>query len=225
MDIDGLGEKMAERLVDLGLVRRLSSIYQLKREDLLSMERMGEKSADNLMRAIEKSKERTLARFLFSLGIPLVGEHLARVLAEHFATIDDLARIKEENLQQIEEIGPAVSHSIVSFLANQENRTVIEEMRRAGVTLSNPLYRKEEARQPLSGLTFVFTGKLERWTREQAKRLVESMGGRAASGVSRETDYLVAGPGAGSKYDEAKKLSIPVMSEDEFARFLEERRK
>ena len=253
MDIDGLGEKMAEHLVDLGLLRRLSSIYQLRREDLLSMERMGGKSTDNLMRAIENSKDRTLSRFLFSLGIPLVGEHLARVLAEHFATIDDLMRITqgisektsketikeppkesskeppkkiaEENLQQIEEIGPAVAHSIISFFADQENRTVIEEMLKAGLTLRNPLYRMENVRQPLSGLNFVFSGKLEQWTREQAKRLVESMGGRAASSVSKETDYLVAGPGAGSKLDEAKKLSIPIMSEAEFAGFLEERQR
>ncbi|MEW5803052.1 MAG: NAD-dependent DNA ligase LigA [bacterium] len=231
MDIEGLGEKMAGHLVDRGLVRRISSIYRLRKDDLLTLERMGDKLSDNLVRAIENSKDRPLSRFLYALGIPLVGEHLARVLAGHFATVEDLLAALDEtpeetfqkHLRMIAEIGPVLARSIIAFFSDQENRAVIEEMLEAGLALPNPLYRKEE-KLPLSGLTFVFTGKLERWTRDEAKRLVESMGGRAAASVSGETDYLVAGPGAGSKRDEAKKRSIPIMSEDEFIRFLEERR-
>ncbi|MGA1875009.1 MAG: NAD-dependent DNA ligase LigA [bacterium] len=223
MDIEGLGEKMAEQLVDTGMVRSLSSIYRLRKEDLLSMERMGDKSADNLLRAIEGSKGRTLDRFLFALGIPQVGEHMARVLAEHFLSIDDLMAAPAEDLQKIREIGPEVSDSITTFFSNPENRREIEEMRRAGLTLRNP-YAEGRAARPLTGLTFVFTGGLERWTRDEAKRLVESMGGRVASSVSRETSFVVAGPGAGSKLEEARKRSVPIMDEEEFDRFLEKYR-
>ncbi|MEW6379197.1 MAG: NAD-dependent DNA ligase LigA [bacterium] len=224
MDIEGLGEKMAGHLVDRGLVRRLSSIYRLRREDILSMERMGEKSADNLLRAIEASKDRPLDRFLYALGIPLVGEHLARVLAGHFAGPDELIATPQEDLETIREIGPAVAHAITTFLANPDNRAVVEEMRQAGLALPNPLYRKKEAApQPLSGLKFVLTGKLERWTRGQASLMIESLGGRVASSVSADTDYVVAGPGAGSKLDAARMRGIRIISEDELVRLIEDR--
>ncbi|MCL6583580.1 MAG: NAD-dependent DNA ligase LigA [bacterium] len=224
MDIEGLGEKMAEQLVDQGLVRRLSSIYQLRRQDLLALERMGEKSTDNLLRAISASKSQPLDRFLYALGIPLVGEHLARVLAENFAGLDELMAASRDDLDRIREIGPAVANSIASFLANPDNRAVIEEMRQAGLSLPNPHFKRKAAgRLPLSGRTFVFTGKLERWTREQAKAVVESLGGRVTERVSADTDYLVAGPGAGSKLDEAKRRGIQIISEDELVRLIKER--
>lgn len=224
MDIEGLGEKMAEQLVDQGLVRRLSSIYQLRRQDLLALERMGEKSTDNLLRAISASKSQPLDRFLYALGIPLVGEHLARVLAENFAGLDELMAASRDDLDRIREIGPAVANSIASFLANPDNRAVIEEMRQAGLSLPNPNFKRKAAgRLPLSGRTFVFTGKLERWTREQAKAVVESLGGRVTERVSADTDYIVAGPGAGSKLDEAKRRGIQIISEDELVRLIEER--
>jgi DNA ligase (NAD+) len=222
MDIEGLGEKRAEQLIDAGLVKRLSSLYELTKEDLLSLERFADKSAENLLREIEDSKEQTLPRFLYALGIPLVGEHMTRVLATHFKTLGDLVQASEGELQKIEEIGPQVAHSIVTFFSKDENRQVIQEIREAGLTLGNP-YAEEEA-QPLEGLTFVFTGSLKRWTRDEVKRFVERLGGRATSSVSGETDYIVAGPGAGSKLDEAKEQNIPVMDEEEFAQFVEERR-
>jgi DNA ligase (NAD+) len=222
MDIEGLGEKRAEQLIDAGLVKRLSSLYELTKDDLLSLERFADKSAENLLREIEDSKEQTLPRFLYALGIPLVGEHMTRVLATHFKTLGDLMQASEEELQKIEEIGPQVAHSIVTFFSEDPNRQVIREIREADLTLGNP-YVEEEA-QPLEGLTFVFTGSLERWTRDEVKRFVEQLGGRATSSVSGETDYVVAGPGARSKLDEAKDQDIPVMDEEEFVQFVEERR-
>jgi DNA ligase (NAD+) len=222
MDIDGLGEKRAEQLIDAGLVKRLSSLYELSKDDLLSLERFADKSAENLLREIEDSKEQTLPRFLYALGIPLVGEHMTRVLATHFKSLGDLMQASEEELQKIDEIGPQVARSIVTFFAEDENRQVIQEIREADLALGNP-YAEEEA-QPLEGLTFVFTGSLERWTRDEVKRFVEQLGGRATSSVSGETDYVVAGPGAGSKLEEAKEQDIPVMDEEKFVQFVEERR-
>ena len=219
MDIEGLGEKRAQQLIDNGLVERLSSLYKLTKDDLLSLERFGDKSAENLLAEIEDSKERTLSRFLYALGIRLVGEHIARVLAGHFDTIDDLMRASEEELDQIDEIGPEVAYSVVIFFAQNQNRQVIQDMREAGLSLHNP-YRKE-GDQPLENLTFVFTGHLERWTRDEVKRKVEQLGGRATSSVSGETDYVVAGPGAGSKLDEAKEREISVINEEEFIELLD----
>jgi DNA ligase (NAD+) len=224
MNMQGLGEKMVARLADLGLLSKLSSVYELKREDLLAMERMGAKSTDNLLKEIERSKKQTLPRFLYALGIPLVGEHLARVLAENFSGLDDLMQAGREDLLQINEIGPEVANSVVRFFSDEKNRQVIREMLEAGVQLQNPFRKTEERRLPLQDLTFVFTGSLQRWTRNEAKALVEELGGRAASSVSRQTDYVVAGPGAGSKEEEAKKLGIPMMSEEQFAEFIENRR-
>ncbi|MGA7877123.1 MAG: NAD-dependent DNA ligase LigA, partial [Desulfoferrobacter sp.] len=225
MNVQGLGEKMVTKLADVGLLKRLSSIYELQRDDLISLERMGEKSTDNLLTEIEKSKQQTLPRFLYALGIPLVGEHLARVLAENFETLDDLMQASQEELQQINEIGPEVANSIVRFFSDSKNRSVIAEILQAGVKLGNSLYKTKSEQLPLQDLTFVFTGSMERWTRSESKALVESLGGRATSSVSQQTDYVVAGPGAGSKLDEAKKHNVPVMDEDQFAEFIEQHRK
>ncbi len=225
MDIEGLGEKRVGQLFEAGLVKKVSSLYRLTAEDLLSLERYADKSAENLLREIERSREGTLARFLFALGIPLVGEHVARVLARHYKTLEEVMEASEEELQGIDEVGPEVSRSITLFFSEGENRRVIREMEEAGLTLTNPLYRERGEERPLEGLTFVFTGRLKRWAREEARRLVEELGGRATSNVSGETDYAVAGPGAGSKLDRARELHIPVMDEEEFAQFLDERRK
>ncbi len=225
MNVQGLGEKMVTKLADVGLLKRLSSIYELQRDDLISLERMGEKSTDNLLAEIAKSKQQTLPRFLYALGIPLVGEHLARVLAEDFETLDDLMQASQEELQQINEIGPEVANSIVRFFSDSKNRSVIAEILQAGVKLGNSLYKTKSEQLPLQDLTFVFTGSMERWTRSESKALVESLGGRATSSVSQQTDYVVAGPGAGSKLDEAKKHNVPVMDENQFAEFIEQHRK
>jgi DNA ligase (NAD+) len=221
MDIQGLGEKLVEQLADAGFIERPSSIYRLSKADLLSLERVGEKTADNLLREIEASKGKPLSRFLYGLGIPLVGEHLVRLLTRHFASIDDLMRASDEEIRGIEEIGPAAASSIVTFFADEENRRTIEEMREAGLELPNPDRGGEDG--PLKDLSIVFTGRLERWSRSEAESLVESLGGKSPSNVSDTTDYVVAGQDAGSKLDEARERDVPVMDEGEFARFLRER--
>lgn len=222
MDIQGLGEKRAEQLIDAGLVEGLSSLYRLTKEDLLSLERFGTKSAEKLLQEIQGSKESTLPRFLYALGIPQVGEHMARVLAQHVHTLDDLANMTARELREIDQVGDQVAQSVVAFFADRQNHQMIEEMRDAGLTLRNPFDQRGE--QPLAGLTFVFTGTLERWTRDEVKQLVERLGGRATSSVSGETDYVVAGPGAGSKLDEARARDVPMMNEEEFVAFVEKRR-
>jgi DNA ligase (NAD+) len=220
MDIEGLGEKRAEQLIDAGLVERISDLYDLTKDDLLSLERFAETSAQNLLDEIEGSKETTLARFIYALGVPQVGEHLARVLAEHYPTLDALAAADEAALEAIHEIGPQVARSVAGFFDEDRNRAMIAAMRDAGLTLRNPA--AEAGAQPLEGLTFVFTGELDRWTRDEVQRLVERQGGRATSSVSGETDYVVAGPGAGAKLDEARDRDVPVLDEAEFIELLEE---
>ncbi len=223
MDIEGLGEKHAEQLVETGLVERLSDIYQLDHDDLVSLERFADRSAQNLLDEIENSKDRTLDRFVYSIGIPLVGQHVAQVLARNYQTLDALMGASKDELEAITEIGPKVASSVVEFFRDENNRQVIEEIRDAGLNLSNPMYSVADEDRPLEGLTFVFTGTLERWTRDEVKRYVEQRGGRATSSVSGETDYVVAGPGAGSKLDEARERDIPTMDEVEFVRFVERR--
>jgi len=223
MDIEGLGEKRTQQLIDAGLIERLSDLYDITKEDLVSLERFADKSAQNLIDEIEDAKEAALDRFIYAIGIPLVGEHVSQILARNYETLDDLMGASEEELQSIGDIGPEVARSIATFFDDDQNRDVIREIRNAGLTLHNPLYTVEEEAGPLDGLKFVFTGTLDRWTRDEVQRYVERLGGRATSSVSGETDYLVAGPGAGLKLDEARKRDVPVMDEDEFVDFVEER--
>jgi DNA ligase (NAD+) len=222
MDIRGLGSKVVEQLADAGLVERPSSIYHLNKEDLTSLERVGGKSAEGLLKELEASKDKPFSRFLYGLGIPLVGEHLVRVLTGHFSSLDELMDASEEGLKRIDDIGPAAASSIATFFADEENRRTVEEMKRAGLELPNPDH-KGGAAGPLKDLNIVFTGRLERWSRGDAEGIVEAFGGRTSSNVSGNTDYVVAGPDAGSKLDEARERDVPVMDEEEFASFLRER--
>jgi DNA ligase (NAD+) len=216
MDIEGLGEKLVDQLVETGLVRKLSDIYRLKKEDLVNLERMGEKSAQNLLEQIERSKNAGLARLIFALGIRYVGEHLAEVLAEHFPSLEALSNATYEELIQIPEIGPRIAQSIVDFFRNAENRRLIQELKELGV--------KTEAEKPkegpLSGKTFVFTGTLSAFTREEARRLVESLGGRVASSVSRKVDYVVVGADPGEKLRKAQELGITILTEEGFRKLV-----
>lgn len=221
LDIDGLGDKRAEQLVDHGLVKGLPDIFSLSREDLLGLEGYAEKSAENLHQAIQQARKTTLARFIYALGIPLTGEHLAGVLAAHYEKLGDLQKAGEEELRAIPEIGPEVAGAIAAFFGERHNVQAVEEMRREGLTLENPLYSGKGGERPLAGLKFVFTGALEGLTRDEAKDLVERLGGRATSSVSSETDYVVAGSGAGAKLEEARDLKIPILSEEEFQEFLD----
>ncbi len=219
-DIEGLGDKRAEQLIDAGLIEDISDLYELEKDDLLQLERYADKSAQNLLDEIAASLEQDLDRFLYALGIPLVGSATARLLAQHFASLDEVMAADEDALTAIDDIGPEVAHSIVTFFADDDNRRVIDDIRDAGLTLTNP-YAADEA--PLAGLTFVFTGSLDDWTRSAVQRFVEQHGANATSSVSGNTDYVVAGPGAGSKRDEAEERDIPVLDEDAFHELLRER--
>ncbi len=218
MDIDGLGQKTIDQLLERGLITNFADLYRLDREQLLNCERMGEKSTDKLLAAIIASKERPLARFLFALGIRYVGEHLAKVLAGQFGTLQALAEANREQLLALHEVGPQVADSVVDFFANPGNQQMLQELIEAGV---RPQTGEKRSGGPLSGKTFVFTGTLELFKRKDAQQQVEKLGGRASGSVSKNTDYLVAGEEAGSKLERAQQLGVPVLSEKEFQLLLE----
>ncbi len=219
MDIEGLGGKRAEQLIEAGLVSDLADLYELRTEDLEQLEGFARKSAQKLVDQIQSRRKTTLQRFLYALGIPQVGSHVATVLARHFDTLDELMEASADDLLAINEIGPHIARSVVSFFGEDENRRMLASLRDAGIELTNPL--AEPTSQPLEDQTFVFTGALDRWTREEAQRLVERLGAQASSSVSGNTDYVVAGPGAGQKLDEARDREIPVLDEAAFIDLLE----
>ena len=222
MDIDGLGEKRIKKLMDEGLIGQPADLYGLKKKELSELEDFAEKSSENLLVEIGNSKNRELDRFLYALGIPHVGNHMARVLCGHFKTLNDLKDTDESELREIDEVGPEVAKAVTTFFSEKKNLEAIDDLLNAGVKLENPYAQKEK--QVLDGLKFVFTGELEKWTRDEVKELVEQLGGRAVSSVSSETDYLVKGPGAGSKLDDAGEMDIPVIEEDEFRELLEKKK-
>ncbi len=223
LDIEGLGEKRAQQLVDKGMVKSLPDIYQLSKDDLLQLPGYADKSAENLFLEIKKAGNTTLDRLLYALGIPLLGSHMVQVVVSHFKDLDALAKVKMEELQQIEGIGPEVARSIVSFFADEKNQRALAAMLKMGLTLANPAFSAKEQDRPLQDLKFVFTGSLDHWTRDEVKALVERHGGRATSSVSGETDYVVSGPGSGSKLDQAEKHGVQVLREDDFISFLKSR--
>jgi DNA ligase (NAD+) len=220
MDIDGLGNKTAEQLVEQDLVSSIASLYELDADDLSKLDGMGKKSIEKLLQSIEDSKEATLDRFLFALGIPLVGQHASRVLAQNFDSLDELMSAKTSEIKGVRGIGGEVARSVTTFFGDKRNKDVVKEILNAGMKLSNPFAGGEGQ---LEGLKFVFTGSLERWSRDEAERLVESLGAQATSSVSGETDYLVAGPGGGSKLDEAEEHGTSILDEDAFITFLRDR--
>ncbi len=214
MDIAGLGPKIIAQLLDRGLVRNAADLYALRYEDLVGLERLGPKSAQNLLRAIAESKDRPLAQLIFGLGIRHVGERAARVLAERFGSLKNLMAASEEELQGIPEVGPKIAASVVAFFAAEENREIVRRLERAGVRTREEVRVRGDL--PLAGKTFVLTGALERFTRQEAERLIAELGGRVASSVSRKTDYVVVGENPGSKLTRAVALGIPLLSEEEF---------
>jgi DNA ligase (NAD+) len=213
MDIDGLGEKLVQQLVDRRVVEDVADLYMLDQVQLASLERLADKSASNILNAVERTKEIPLERFYYALGIRHVGEHLAKVMAHHYPNINQLAAAEEQELTQIHEIGPKVAQSIVAFFREPHNRETIERLLQAGV---KPVPTLEHKPSVLQGKTIVFTGTLESMTRQEAQTLVERWGGRAASEVSSKTDWVVAGPRAGSKLQKATALGITVLTEEEF---------
>jgi len=218
MDIEGLGDKLIDQLVDAQLVHDVGDLYSLRLDQLVALERMGEKSALNLLAAIEKSKSTTLARFLFALGIREVGDATAQTLARHFGTLEALESATVEQLQTAPDVGPVVASHIAAFFYQAHNRTVIEKLRAAGVAWPHAESRSQS--QPLAGKTFVLTGTLTAMSRDQAKAQLESLGAKVSGSVSSKTSYVVVGAEAGSKLEKAQALGVPLLSEEDFVRLL-----
>jgi len=211
MNIDGMGDALVNQLTDRKIVKDVADIYQLTKADLLKLERMGEKSAENVLREIQNSKKLPLERVIYGLGIRFVGERTAQFLAEHFGEMSAIEKAGEEELQQVEEVGPRIAKSIVEFFAEPKNRELVEELRAAGLTMRG---KKKERGTKLAGKTFVLTGTLPTYSRDEARKMIEDAGGKVTGSVSKKTDYVVAGADAGSKLDKSKELGVTVIDEE-----------
>ncbi len=214
MDIEGLGDKLVQQLVDKDMVKTVADIYRLKHDELADLERMAEKSAQNLLDQIEKSKTTTLARFLHALGIPQVGEATAQLLADQFGSMDDIMDASRETLEQIHGIGPNMAEDIYSFFHEKHNRGVIRDLLKAGIHWPKPVRIKKST--ALTGKTFVLTGGLSTMTRDEAKRRLQELGAKIAGSVSKKTDYVIVGEEPGSKADKARELGVTMLDEQEF---------
>jgi DNA ligase (NAD+) len=218
MDIDGLGEKIVDQLVDKGLVKDVADLYSLKLDQVADLERMAEKSAQNLLDEIAASKKQPLSRLIYALGMRFVGERTGQLLAENFGSLEELEEAKPEDLEKVTEVGPKVSEAIVEFFSEPANRKLIKKLRAAGV---RPTAEKREIKsQKFAGKSFVFTGALEHRSREEAGELVQQHGGKLSGSVSKKTDYVVVGADPGSKYDKAKELGVTVLTESEFEKLV-----
>jgi DNA ligase (NAD+) len=212
MNIDGMGDALVAQLTERGLVKNVADIYKLTKDDLLSLERMGDKSAQNILDEIENSKKLPLERVIYGLGIRMVGERTAQFLAEHFGSMEALEQASVEELQNVNEVGPRIAESIVEFFSIPANRKLVERLGEAGLAFKG---KKKERGTKLVGKTFVLTGTLAKHTRDEAKKIIEDAGGKVTGSVSKKTDYVVAGADAGSKLDKAKELGVAVIDEEE----------
>jgi len=212
MNIDGMGESLVTQLIDKGLVKNVADIYDLSKKDLLSLERFADKSTQNILEEIENSKNLPLQRVIYGLGIRMVGERTAQLLAEHFGSMEAIENASVEELQNVGEVGPKIAESIAEFFSNPANRKLVERLGKAGLAFKG---QKKERGTKLAGKTFVLTGTLARFTRDEAKKLIEDAGGTVTGSVSKKTHYVVAGTDAGSKLDKAKELGVPVIDENE----------
>jgi DNA ligase (NAD+) len=218
MNIDGLGDALVDQLVDKGLVRDVADLYALTQEQVANLERMGDKSASNLLLEIDNSKKASLARLIFALGIRFVGERTGQLLADHFASLDKLANASEEELLEVEEVGPRVAESILEFFREPRNLKVIEKLRKASLQFESANVHKPEGN--LAGKQFVLTGTLPRYSRDEAKKMIEEAGGRVTGSVSKKTDYVVVGADPGSKLDKARSLGVKTIEEGELLKLL-----
>jgi DNA ligase (NAD+) len=218
MNIDGLGDKIVDQLVEKNLVKDVADLYSLKAKDVAELERLAEKSAQNLMDEIEASKKSSLARLIYALGIIFVGERTAQILAEHFSSLQEFAAAAEEQLMDVPEVGPKVASSIVEFFSEPANRQLIKKLEKAGV---RPTAEKRVVKSNnLAEKSFVFTGGLANRTREEAGEIVRQHGGQVVSSVSKKTSYVVVGTDPGSKYDKARELGVPILDESGFEKLV-----
>jgi len=218
MNIDGLGDALADQLVDKRLVRDVAGLYNLTHEQLANLERMGDKSAQNLIAEIENSKKIELARVIYAIGIRFVGERTAQFLADHFGSLEKLAQASEEELCEVEEVGPRIARSIRDYFSEKRNRDVLEKLRKAGVQFEQKRAHKAEGK--LTGKQFVLTGTLPNYSRDDAKRMIEEAGGRVTGSVSKKTDYVVVGADPGSKLEKARSLGVKTIDEAELLKLL-----
>ena len=221
MDIEGMGERLALAVIDAGLVNDVGDLYSITREQLLSLERMGEKSADNLMRSIELSKNRPLASIIYALGIRHVGYETADALVRHFGSMDSIAEASEENLTSVPGIGPKVAQSIAAHFSQESSQAVIRKLHQAGVRLETDATAQDVSGLTLTGLQMVVTGRLDSMSRSQAEDRIKELGGSVGSSVSKKTRYLVVGEDPGSKLEQAQKLGTQILDEAQFLKLLE----
>src|SRR3981081_803769 len=212
MNIDGLGDALVNQLTERGLLKKVADLYKLTKDDLLKLERMGAKSAENVLAEIEASKRLPFERVIYGLGIRFVGERTAQFLAEHFGSLDAIMNANAGELEEVNEVGPRIAESIVEFFGDEHNRKLVRDLRKAGLTFTG---QKKEKGTKLAGKTFVLTGTLERHPRDEAKTIIEDAGGRVSRAVTKKTDYVVAGSDAGSKLDKARELGVSVIGEEE----------
>ncbi|HNR65625.1 MAG TPA: helix-hairpin-helix domain-containing protein, partial [Atribacterota bacterium] len=218
MDMEGLGPALINQLVDKGIIKDFADLYYLKKEDLINLERMAEKSSHNIIQAIENSKNRPLSSLIYALGIRHIGIYASQLLAEKIDSLFDLEKFSLEDLVGIEGIGPIMAESILLFFKQKENIDIIKKLQQAEVNFLAQKKAVEEG--SLKGLQFVLTGTLEHFTREEARDLIEKLGGRVSSSVSKKTDFLLLGRDPGSKYQKAKDLNIKIIEEDDFKKML-----
>jgi DNA ligase (NAD+) len=217
LDIHGLGERWVEILVDRGIIKDFADLFLLKKEDIIHLDRMGDKLAENIINAIDEAKKRaTLNKFIAALGIRFVGEQTAKTLAEHFKSLDELSAASVEELKSIRDIGDEVAASIYSFFNNPENKRLLEKFKKLGLWPKMEGEKSSSLNSKIKGKTFVFTGKLKNFSRSRAKQLVEKAGGRVVSSVSKMIDFVVVGEDPGSKYKKAQELGVKILNEEEF---------
>jgi len=217
LNIEGLGKKTVAQLVDHGLVQSLADLYRLTKDELVRLEGFADRSATLLLESIAGSKTVSLDRFLMGLGIRQVGQHIAKVLAREFGSLNEIMSANRERLQQIREIGPEISDSLVAYCSEPRNREVIAQLQKSGVQVAPGMATGDRRKSPLAGKTFVFTGGLDRFTRDEVQRAVETAGARVTSSVSNKTSYVVVGRDPGSKLDQARTLGVTILTEQEFA--------
>jgi DNA ligase (NAD+) len=224
MDIEGLGEKNVELFYSQGLVHNFVDIFKLRKEDLLKLPRFAEKSAGNLIDAIKKSKDTTLARFLYALGILHVGEYASKVLAKNFHGLEDLYNVSAKKIMEIKQMGEKIANSVSIFFNDDKNIATLKTLKSLGIKITNPDFKgKEKEKKPIEGLTFVITGTLPK-PRDEAEELIESLGGRVASSVSKSTDYVIVGDEPGSKLQKARTLKVKTISYEELLKIIEQRK-